>query len=415
MKGYFEDKKYLYWGITALIVVAIAVIANQMLARWYVVTDLGGVLAVALRPIILGVVFAYVFNPLMKIYEKHIFSKLFKKLLKKNDEMSTKMMRGTSIVVTIATISAIVAWLLVLIIPELYGNIERLILNLPDYIEKGIAYINELAEDHSDMILPVLDYLEQFSETALTWVQEKLIPNANSIITRLSTGIYGVLKFLLDFIIGLIVAVYLLFSKEKYCAGARKLTYAVFKKEHAHNIIRIVRFADDRFGGFIVGKVLDSAIIGCLSFVVFSLFDIPYTTLVSVIVGVTNVIPFFGPFLGAIPCGVLILFVDPIKALTFAILILAIQQLDGNVIGPKILGDRTGLDSFAVIFAILLSGGIFGIPGMILGVPVFATAFGIIRGVCNMWLKRKQLPVELDAYESEKTICEISHIENNEE
>ena len=164
------------------------------------------------------------------------------------------------------------------------------------------------------------------------------------------------------------------------------------------NFLKLVRYTDDRFGGFLTGKILDSAIIGVLSFIVFSIAGIPYTLLVSVIVGVTNVIPFFGPFIGAIPCGILVLLVNPFKAFVFAILILAIQQADGNIIGPKILGDRTGLDSFAVITAILVSAGLFGVAGMILGVPVFATVLGLLKSFLNRRLEEKNLPLEVSAY-----------------
>lgn len=415
MKGFFEEKKYLYWGITALVVVAVAVIGNQLLSRLYYVRTLIQAIGVALRPIIIGLIFAYVFNPLLKLYEKYIFGKLYSLIFKKNESLVFKFTRGTGILFTLATVTTVVWGLGVLIIPELYENIEGLVRELPTYFSDGIEYFNKLTENHSETILPILEYLEQSSEAIITWARDKILPNANTIITNLSAGVYGFFRILLDIIIGVIVAVYLLFSKEKYSSGARKLTYAIFKKEHAFNIIRIVRFADNRFGGFIVGKVLDSAIIGCLSFIVFSIFDIPYTALVSVVIGVTNIIPFFGPFIGAIPCGVLILFIDPIKALTFGVLILAIQQLDGNIIGPKILGDRTGLDSFAVIFAILFSGGLFGIPGMILGVPMFATVYGIVKGICDMLLKKKNLPVEVSAYGHGKVVTEIHENKEDEE
>ena len=159
-----------------------------------------------------------------------------------------------------------------------------------------------------------------------------------------------------------------------------------------------MRFANKTFGGFLSGKIIDSLIIGILTFAIISIFNIPYSVLISVIVGVTNIIPYFGPFLGAIPCGIILLMVDPFKCITFLIIVLILQQIDGNIIGPKILGDSTGLSSFWVIFAITLFGGFFGVFGMFVGVPLFAVIYAAIRTFINQRLEKKRLPSDTVYY-----------------
>lgn len=415
MKKSIRENKYFRWGFTAFVVIAVALLCNQLMTNWKAVTEFTSMVISALRPIIMGLIVAYVFNPLMKTYEKYIFGKLFGKMLKKKPVTAKKLTRAFSIVLTIITALALVSGLMLLIIPELYVNINRLVTSLPGYVENVIKYLTELSEEYPELVNPVIEYFSEASQDLITWIRDGVLPNANQFIAELSMGIYGTFRAILDMVIGVIVAIYILASKERYAAGARKLLYAIFKKGNAEKLVALARYTDDHFGGFLVGKVLDSAIIGLLSFIVFSIFKIPYTLLVSVFVGVTNVIPFFGPFIGAIPSALLILLVDPWKALVFVVLIFAIQQLDGNIIGPKILGNRMGLDSFAIIFAILTFGGLFGIPGMIVGVPVFATVLGILTAICDKRLAKKQLPTDIRAYENGKVVEEVNKIEASEE
>ncbi|MBQ6795047.1 MAG: AI-2E family transporter [Clostridia bacterium] len=415
MKRNIKENKYFRWGLTAFVVIAVALLCNQIMTNWGQVADFSGMLAGALRPIIMGLIIAYVLNPLLKVYEKYLFGKLFGKMLKKKPKAARRLTRIFGVVFALITALAIVSGLMLLIIPELYVNINRLITSFPGYVENVIAFLTELSKEHPELVNPIIDYFSVASQDLIAWVRDGVLPNANQFIAELSMGIYGTFRAILDLIIGVIVAIYVLGSKERYAAGARKFIYSLFKKERAQKVIALAAYTDDHFGGFLVGKVLDSAIIGVLSFIVFSIFNIPYTLLVSVFVGVTNVIPFFGPFLGAIPSMLLILLVNPWKALIFGVLILAIQQLDGNVIGPKILGNKTGLDSFAVIFSILIFGGLFGIPGMIVGVPVFATVWGIVVAVCDKSLERKKLPTDIEAYGHGKVIEETVKTENTEE
>ena len=213
------------------------------------------------------------------------------------------------------------------------------------------------------------------------------------------SGIWNTFTVVKNILIGLIVMVYLLNLKKTLKLQFRKLLFAIFSKEKAKGIIEELQYVHKMFGGFILGKIIDSVIIGILTFFVLSIMKMPYTLLVSVIIGVTNVVPFFGPFVGAIPCIILIMLSSPLQALYFAIAILAIQQLDGNVIGPKILGDSTGLSSFWVLFSIILFGGLFGFVGMIIAVPLWAVILNGIRRYANKRLEKKQIPNQAEHFE----------------
>lgn len=230
------------------------------------------------------------------------------------------------------------------------------------------------------------------------WAKTEFLPQTKNIVAGLTSGVIGAVRIVFNVVIGIIISIYVLMSKESFIGQSKKLVYAIFPGKQANAIIHTVHKSNEIFGGFISGKILDSLIIGILCFICLYLMKMPYTVLVSVIVGVTNVIPFFGPYLGAVPSAILIMLANPIQGLYFILFILVLQQVDGNIIGPKILGDSTGLSSFWVVFAILIGGGVFGIPGMIIGVPVFAVIFYIIRNILNYALKRKQLPQDSESY-----------------
>ena len=218
------------------------------------------------------------------------------------------------------------------------------------------------------------------------------------ILRQVSLSMISLLKALWNFIIGFIISIYVMYNKESFAAQGKKLVFALMNTNTANQLIKDVRFTSDTFIGFISGKILDSFIIGCICFAGTSIMETPYALLVSVIVGVTNVIPFFGPYLGAIPSAILILMVNPIKCIYFIIFIIILQQVDGNIIGPKILGGSTGLSGFWIIFSITIFGGIMGIPGMIIGVPFFAVLYALIRRFSNRLLEKRGLPTETKMY-----------------
>ena len=253
-----------------------------------------------------------------------------------------------------------------------------------------------------------MDIYNQAMEKLISWTNSTadLIPNIERVVTGLYTGVINVIAWLKNVLIGVIVMLYLLNMKELLCAQAKKIVYGVFPVTVANNVIERFRFIHQVFGGFIIGKLIDSLIIGILTFMVMSFLQMPYTLLISVIIGVTNVIPFFGPFIGAIPSALLLLLVSPKQCIWFLVMILVIQQFDGNILGPKILGNTTGLSSFWVLFSILFFGGLLGPLGMIIGVPLFAVIYRLAADFIERNLKRKKLSEKTADYHG------LDHIEN---
>ena len=285
-----------------------------------------------------------------------------------------------------------------MILPQLIRSIMNIIYSFPYYVKVIEKWLNSFVEHGWNMNSDMIDMINQYSTKAQDYLTTNILPQMQDMLKNVSAGIFDILIFMKNFLIGAIVALYVLTDKEKFVAKSKMLVYAVLPHKWANTLIHSMRFTHKTFGGFIYGKLLDSAIIGVLCYIGMLLLHMPFPILVSVIIGVTNVIPFFGPYIGAIPCIFLILVVDPIKGLYFAIFILLLQQFDGNILGPKILGESTGLSSFMVIVAILIGGGLFGIPGMIAGVPVFAVLYAMVWRLIDHSLVERKMPVEEETY-----------------
>lgn len=343
-----------------------------------------------LQPIIIGFIVAYLINPVMVFIEKHLM--LFFEPRMKSKKKAKKAARSIGTAGALLFLLLIIFLLLDMMIPELIKSVQNMMVSLPAEVNSFSAWINEtLAEDSqlADMLgsslVKVTNVLENF-------LQDHLLPQVNTYIASITSGVISAVKVLFNFIIGLIIAVYVLMSKESFIGQGKKLVYTIFPAKFGNHIVKMVRISNEMFGGFINGKILDSAIIGVICYIGLVIMRMPYSLLVAVIVGVTNVIPFFGPYVGAVPSVILIALADPIKGLYFLIFILVLQQIDGNIIGPKILGNSTGLSSFWVVFAILVGGGLFGFMGMLLGVPTFAVIYYLIREVTAWILRKRKLP-----------------------
>ena len=366
-------KNYIYWGTTALAVIALSVAFGFFLSRFELVSGALGKIASILMPIIYGAVLAYLMLP---IYNKtRACTTLKLKTVMKSESAIGKLAKMAGTLVSLIVLFAIVAGLFSMIIPQIYTSIIGLQESIGEYINNLTLWMTKLFEDNPDVQQAVMPYYEQAVEEFQKWLTEKLVPNMSMIIGQLSTGLLNVVTVVKNILIGVIVMVYFLNIKDTLAAQSKKIIYSVFKLKEANRIVSEVRFAHGVFGGFITGKLLDSLIIGIMCFFALKFLKMPYVLLISVIIGVTNVIPFFGPFIGAIPSAFLILLVSPVKCLYFLIFILILQQFDGNILGPKILGDSTGLPSFWVLFSILLFGGLMGFVGMIIGVPTFAVIY----------------------------------------
>ena len=259
------------------------------------------------------------------------------------------------------------------------------------------------------MAAQVEDVYQNAASYFLNWVNTKLTPNLDALVKSISSlstvfsgvvsGMRVVMRIGKDFILGMFIAAYLLIAKKRLIAQAKKILYSVTKLPVANYILYECRYIQEVFGGFIRGKLLDSLIVGVICFVCCTLFRFPYPIVISVIVGVTNIIPFFGPFVGAIPSALLILLSSPLKCLYFVIFVIALQQFDGNFLGPKILGNSTGLSSFWVLFSIMLFGGLFGFVGMVIGVPLFAVIYSLVDAFVNHRLSKKAMSLSTSEYE----------------
>lgn len=317
------------------------------------------------------------------------------------------MAKAVATLACIAFLGVVIMGLVKLSEP-LRASVSGIINSIPASAAKVALWIETLLANYPDIEPTVLSLYNQGVEKLVSWLQTTtdILPNIEKVITSIFASIMGIINLVKNVLIGIIVMVYLLNIKETLAAQGKKIIYSLFSLPVANEVVEKWRFIHRVFGGFIIGKIWDSVIIGILTFVWLSVLKMPYTVLISVIVGVTNIIPFFGPFIGAVPSAVLVLLADPKKCLWFLLSILAIQQLDGNIIGPKILGNSTGLSSFWVLFSILLFGGIMGPVGMIIGVPTFAVIYRLTAEWVNWRLKKRELSTVTDDYGDLKHIDE---------
>lgn len=394
-----EDwKEQIKWGITAFSVLAAVSLVYVLVNNFYAVKQNLAVFLQILMPIIYGAVLAYLMSPVYNLVVK-ILGKVYYFFL--GEKASQRFLGFFGTVASILFLFFLTSGLVSMLIPELTKSVLSLYFSLPDTINRSYNNLAVILEKFPDLRPYAEKAYEEISSffTAKPDNTQAIFAHLQNLATFFTNGIWSTLTIVKNILIGLIVMVYLLNMKDLLRRQFRKLLFALFSQKKAKGIIEEMQYVHRVFGGFILGKIIDSIIIGILTFFVLSLMKMPYTLLVSVIVGVTNVIPFFGPFIGAIPCFLLILLTSPIQSLYFAIAILIIQQIDGNIIGPKVLGDSTGLSSFWVLFSILLFGGLFGFVGMIIAVPFWAVIMNALRRYMDRRLKKKNLPISSLEYE----------------
>ncbi len=389
-------KGYIYWGVTALAVIACSVTFVFFLLEFKMVAAAAGKIVSVLMPIIYGAVLAYLMLPVYNKTRRYITESMSVKV--KNERVVQGAAKGVGTLVSLLLLIAIVVGLCWMILPQIYTSILGLQESFSENINNLSIWLQKQLKDNEALEQMVVPVYEQITDKLETWLYDTLVPNMSMVINILSSGLLGVVTVLKNSLIGLIVMVYFLNIKDTFSAQSKKIVYSLFPLKQANRIIEEVRFTHSVFGGFITGKLLDSLIIGVLCFFCLRLLRMPYVLLISVIIGVTNVIPFFGPFIGAIPSAFLILLVSPMKCLYFLLFVLVLQQFDGNILGPKILGDSTGLPSFWVLFSILLFGGLFGFVGMVIAVPTFAVIYHLTSEYVNRCLEKKALSQRTDDY-----------------
>ena len=384
--GPLEPKKYPYLrlGITLFVSLAAAITFVFLLLRIDEISSFWSTVTSGLRPVIVGLALAYLlYHPCAGL------EKRMKKL--------GKAARPLSVALVVLIVIGLVSLFFALILPQLVSSIRGLVTNLPSMVQTQLDRFSAQLEGHTEVNEQVMLWLESVENQFMEWIRTNML----STVTALSRSVLTVSSVVLDLLISIIVAIYLLIDRERYVAQLRKLFFAVSRKSRWNNaILDAFHQANFIFSGFISGKLIDSLIVGVVCFVCLSLMRMPYTLLVSVIVGVTNIIPMFGPFIGAIPSAFLILLVSPGKCVAFLIFIVILQQIDGNVIGPRILGDSTGLSAFYVIASMLLFNQLMGFMGMVIGVPLFATLYYIVKRAAEFSLRQMDMPVETKAYEA---------------
>lgn len=404
-------------GLMIFITFACCILFFFMLLRYQGFADGWHKIVGAAQSIIIGLVLAYLLNPIMEFLERKLYKRLKGKM--KTDQKAKKLSRGLGIAGAIFFLLIIIILLIAAIVPSVISCIVGVIDTLPGNVQNFIKVVQsgklgeyEVTGTISDMLTKLVDYVEN-------WATKTLLPEAKTYLLQITSGMINMVKAVINFLVGIIVAAYVLMIKESLIGQSKKAIYAIFKPRQGNIIIETMHKADEIFGGFIIGKIIDSAIIGVICYVGCSILHIPDAMLVAVIVGVTNIIPVFGPFIGAVPSLLLVVVQSPWHALYLLIFIIILQQVDGNIIGPKILGSSTGLSSFWVMFAILIGGGLFGFLGMLLGVPVFAMIYYIVQRLVNHSIGNRQLPIATDAYVDVKSVDlangTLVHYEHNKQ
>lgn len=389
MKEKIKENKYFQIGLSAFIVLAAGITFYFMIFKMKDIFEFIGTVISLFTPFIIGFVFAYLLNPIVNFFDK----KVFDKLIKDNKKLSNVL----SIVLTLFLFLGILILLFSFIIPELLKSIEQLAINLPAYFEDTKKYLlNSFSSPELKTI--IVNNYEAINNYLTNIINTSLLPQIDKWLLTLSNGVFGAVKVIFNIVMGFVISVYYLADKTNFIAGIKKVIYSIFNVKTANNIMENTRQANDIFGDFITGKLLDGLIVGTITFIFLTIFGYPYALLIGVLIGITNMIPYFGPYIGTIPSALLILMDNPSKCLVFILFIIGLQQIDSYVIEPRVCGSRTGLKSFWVLASILFFGNVFGIVGMILGVPIFAIIYRYLDNLFLTKLKKKNLPISSDEY-----------------
>ena len=366
---------YFKWGSTIVIVGALLILFYHLVTNYTGFLEGISKMITIISPFLYGFVMAYLLSPIYNFIVRKCYRSI--KGESKTSRRALTISKVIATVICLIIVIGIVAGMAALLIPQVIESISVISQSLPSNLDHVSELVDKVLANFENTAITetIQSGMDELQKNLITWVQNTLLPGVGSIMQRVSSGVIVTIKTTLNLVIGLIVCAYFLNGKEKFAAQIKMIIRAFFKAPKAEEILELASYSNKTFGGFITGKIIDSAIIGVLCFIAMTVLKLPYPLLISTIVGITNIIPFFGPFIGAIPSAAIIVLISPIQALWFIILIIILQQLDGNVIGPAILGNSIGIASFWVMFAIIIGGGLFGFIGMILGVPVFAVIY----------------------------------------
>lgn len=379
------NNKYIKQGLVIFLSLSGAILVYLAFSNLSMIWKKVSVVTSALQPIFIGLVMAYLVAPLETRMELYFRKKKIKK----------KIAQGLAVFLTVFFVLVICVVAVRSLLPQVSKTVVDLTITMPGMLNSFTRHVNQWIQSDGQIMALVNEGIDRATEFIDQWMKTGIYDTMTSIVS----GIINVFGFVFNIIVGFIVMIYVLFEKDKFRGQAKKILYAVSKNRKVNAfLLDTVRQCDKMFGGFITGKIIDSLIIGILCFICMTILKLPYVALISLIVGVTNVIPFFGPYIGAVPSAFLILLVSPMKCVIFIVFVLVLQQVDGNIIGPRILGESTGLSPFWVLFSILVFGELFGVIGMIIGVPIFATIYYVIKRLIEARLIQQNLPNETEDY-----------------
>lgn len=403
------DKKVIGIGITALIVIILSVAFIYLLFNGSIFYNAFKQFISVSMPVVYGLILAYLLSFILNFIEERWIIPLCKRFKFNINTKTLPRIRVASIFVTLLLSALAIYIFLIILIPHVYQSIQNIVESFPTYIDNLVRFIEMILSRNPEIEEYFINITNEYSDKIYDWITQ-ILPSMNELIKNLSMSVISFLMTLWDLLLGLIIGIYLMANKERFSGQAKKILYAIFSTERANNFLSDLRFIDKTFGGFLSGKIIDSCIIGIICFVCLQFIGTPYSVLISLIIGFTNIIPFFGPFIGAIPSALLVLMVDPLQCLYFIIFVFLLQQFDGNFLGPRILGDSTGLPSgFWVIFSVTIFGGLYGFAGMIFGVPLTASVYAFTKRAVKKRLNRKQYPTNTEVYINLKEV--IDHTE----
>ena len=381
-----QNRNYRKQGIMIFASLSATIAFFFLLFRFQEILDFGAVILSALQPLLAGIVLAYVLCPVEKALERQV----------KRVKGLARFARPVCVLVTVLLALGVLVLFCALILPQLVDSVSGLVRDLPKMLETQLDRLNSYLESDNEAAAAVMQMIESAETSLVSWIRTNLF----STVSTVANSLLSIGSAIVNLVISIVVTIYLLLGREHYLGQCRKLFYAASRNERFNGAVSEALVQTNRiFNGFISGKLVDSLIVGIICFVCLSLLKIPYGLLISVIVGVTNIIPMFGPFIGAVPSAFLLLLVSPAKCLVFIVFVIILQQVDGNIIGPRILGNSTGLSALYVTVAMLLFGKLMGFLGMIVGVPLFATLYYIVKRLAEYSLGKQGLPTDTDKYE----------------
>lgn len=400
----WKEHQYFNLGLMILSIAAISIVLLAIVLNLPAVVKGVKTVLNVFSPVINGIVFAYLLNPLMNFMDRRLYPFLLKR--KMQDPKAKKLSHAVSLVFALVLALLLIYEFFNMLLPQLVESVTGIVSNLSTYYADAEQWVLGFLDDNPDLRTQVDVLLSKFYDFLTNWINNDLLANINQVFTSVTTSVMSVVNVVLDLVIGFVAAIYMLWSRDTFLAQIKKLIVALFKERTADHLLDLGRRVNQVFSGFIIGKLVDSLIIGFLCYFGMLILHLPFPALISTIIGVTNIIPFFGPFIGAVPSAVLILLVDPLKCLYFILFVLALQQVDGNIIGPRILGNTIGISGFWVLVSITVAGGLFGFAGMVLGVPVFAVLYMLVSDLVSSRLQKKRRTTDTAAYYA------IEHVED---